>query len=298
MGVVHPRIAYSQNFLRSRSLVERLLARSSITADDVVLEIGPGRGIITAALAARCRHVLAVERDQRLAAALRQRFKGDPRVAIHARDFVCYPLPAGPYKVFANIPFFATAAIVAKLTSGISPPDDAYLVVQREAARRYLGAPRETLVSLLLKPWFDATIMHHFDRRDFAPVPGVEAVLLRLRRRGSPLLAPCEAQRYRDLVISCFTTWRPTLYEGLCPLCGAHRCEAIWRQLRLSRAATPTSLSSGQWLEIFRRLAGADAAPLWPRVAGAEQRLREQQAGLRKINRTRARHVGTRGVPS
>jgi len=69
-------VRYSQNFLHDRRLVGRLLARSSIGPDDVVYEIGPGRGIITEALAARCRRVVAVEKDPLLAARLQRRFAG------------------------------------------------------------------------------------------------------------------------------------------------------------------------------------------------------------------------------
>ena len=61
MSSFHHRVAHSQNFLRSPRLVERLLDRSGIGADDLVIEIGPGRGVITERLAARCRQVLAVE---------------------------------------------------------------------------------------------------------------------------------------------------------------------------------------------------------------------------------------------
>lgn len=290
--IERPALHHAQNFLHSSALVRRLIARSSLTPDDAVLEIGPGRGIITHALAVRCRRVHAVERDARLAAALRLRFAANDHVTIHTGDFLRCSLPDGPYKVFANIPFFATAAIVSKLTSGISPPDDTYLVMQREAALRYLGVPTETLVALLLKPWFEPAIMHRFDRHDFAPAPSVETVLLRLRKRVPPLLAATDAQAYRDLVISCFTAWRPTLYDALRPLCGARRCDDLWRHLRLACAVTPSDLDFERWLALFHRFADTGDAALWLRMSGAEQRLRHQQAGVRKVHRTcvAARH--------
>src|SRR5215213_7675673 len=179
----HHRIAYAQNFLCSPELVERLLDRSGIGPDDLVIEIGPGRGVITERLAARCRQVLAVEQDPDLAEELRVQFAHAPNVALFAGDFLGFPLPLTTYKVFANIPFNITAAIFGKLTSGNSPPVDAYLTVQREAADRFLGIPRQTLVAVLLQPWFQPTVVHRFLPVDFAPRPGVEVVLLRLRRR-------------------------------------------------------------------------------------------------------------------
>jgi 16S rRNA A1518/A1519 N6-dimethyltransferase RsmA/KsgA/DIM1 with predicted DNA glycosylase/AP lyase activity len=82
------RIAYSQNFLRSPWLVDRLLERSSISAGELVVEVGPGRGVITERLAARCRQVLAVEKDPVMVERLRVRFADTPNVALFAADFL------------------------------------------------------------------------------------------------------------------------------------------------------------------------------------------------------------------
>ena len=186
-------LAYSQNFLRDPRLIDGLLERSSIGCHDLVYEIGPGTGIITERLVLRCRRVVAIERDDDLAARLRLRLRDCPRATIHSADFLRFPLPVGPYKVFASIPFNLTAAIITRLTESRAPLDS-YLVVQREAAWRFLGSPRATLPSALLHPWFDATICHQFKRRDFRPAPQVESVLLRLRKRGPPLLSRADGQ--------------------------------------------------------------------------------------------------------
>ena len=97
---LRPRKRLGQNFLRDPRLVEYLLDRSSITAGDCVLEIGPGRGIITAQLARRCRRVIAVEKDANLARSLRgapwTRFANSAAVTIYEGDFLCRPLPREP----------------------------------------------------------------------------------------------------------------------------------------------------------------------------------------------------------
>lgn len=105
-------VAYAQNFLHSPRLVDHLLDRSSIGPNDRVLEIGPGKGIITAALARRCREILAVEKDPDLALLLRARFALSPAVTIREDDFLGTRLPLPPYKVFANVPFNCTAEII------------------------------------------------------------------------------------------------------------------------------------------------------------------------------------------
>ncbi|HZU76777.1 MAG TPA: 23S ribosomal RNA methyltransferase Erm [Dehalococcoidia bacterium] len=280
-------VTYAQNFLRSRNLVDRLLDRSSIGPDDLVLEIGPGKGIITERLARRCRRVVAVEKDAALARRLHRRFAGVPNVAVHAADALTFPLPNGRYKVFASIPFNATAAIAGKLTTGSSPPADAYLVVQREAAARFLGAPRETLASLLLTPWFAPSIVHHFRRSDFAPAPAVDVVLLRLARRESPLVAPEEGHDFRDFAVYAFTAWQPTLRATLDRLFPHRRLRQIMAELGIAPHATPAAVRCEQWLALFAAFR-TDAGPRGRAlIRGAEQRWRKQQACVQKIHRTR-----------
>jgi 23S rRNA (adenine-N6)-dimethyltransferase len=287
MSAIHRRrIAFSQNFLRSPRLVDRLLDRSGIAADDLVIEIGPGRGIITARLATRCRQVLAVEKDPLLVEELRAQFARAANVALFAADFLDFPLPLTTYKVFANIPFNITAAIVGKLTSGTSPPSDAYLGMQREAAERFLGAPRETLAAVLLKPWFEPAVVHRFRPNDFAPPPGVAVVLLRLHLRETPLIAPCDAALYGDLVTYAFAAWQPTVREALAHALPKPKVAEITRLAGVCLDCPPSALPFPAWLSLtgaVRAVAGDNV----PAIRGARERLERQQAGLQKVHRTR-----------
>ena len=280
------RIAYSQNFLRSARLVDRLLDRSGIGADDLVIEIGPGRGVITERLAARSRQVLAVEQDPNLVEELRARFASAGNVALFAGDFRSFPLPLTAYKVFANIPFNITAAIVGKLTSGTSPPIDAYLTVQREAAERFLGVPRQTLVAVLLQPWFEPTVVHRFRPTDFAPRPGVEVVLLRLRRRSVPLVAPGDAAFFGDFTAYVFSAWQPTVREALMLVLPKPDVADIERSTGSSLDRPPSAVPFASWLRLVAAFR-ASAGPRIVAVQGARDRLQRQQAGLWKVHRTR-----------
>ncbi len=296
MSAVRDRhIRYSQNFLRSPRLVDRLLDRSGIAADDLVIEVGPGRGVITSRLAARCRQVLAVEKDPLLVEELRTRFADAGNVALFASDFLHFPLPLTTYKVFANIPFNITAAIVGKLTSGSSPPVDAYLGMQREAAERFLGAPRETLAAVLLKPWFEPTVVHRFRADDFIPSPAVDVVLLRLRRRKMPLIAPDDSELFGDLATYAFTAWQPTVAEALGRVLRKQKVADVARASGVSLDCPPSALPFADWIPLtaaFRAAAGEHVAL----VRGARGRLERQQAGLEKNHRTRApRNAGRAG---
>lgn len=281
-------LRYSQNFLRDPALVRHLLDASTLGPDDTVYEIGPGRGIITDALARRCGRVIAVEKDPALARALRRRFANAPHVTVIEGDVLETPLPNSAYTVFANVPFNVTAAVVTKLLAAPRPPEDSYLIVQREAAERFLGAPAETLYAALLKPWFEPSVLYRFARADFAPAPRVDVVMLRLRKRGPPLVPEEERRSYRDFVTHCFTSRHRTLRGTLSPLIGRERAHRLLAGLGLGADATPSAVRFEHWLALhacFALLAGPEARRA---VRGAEERLQRAQDGLTKSYRTRA----------
>src|SRR5436305_3777748 len=113
--MLRKRIALGQNFFTNPELVASLVQRSSLTADDVVVEIGPGEGIITKELAKVARKVIAIEMDSALAADLKERMKEEPRVEIHAGDFLRFEVAEPVYKIFSNIPFNRTADILKRI---------------------------------------------------------------------------------------------------------------------------------------------------------------------------------------
>lgn len=246
-------------------------------------EIGPGTGLITEQLAHHCREVIAIEQDRMLAAKLQCRYASQAHVAIHAGDFLEFPLPERPYKVFANIPFNITHDIVTKLTSAVTPPHDAYLIMQQEAANKFCGIPREFLYAVLLKPWFETDILYRFRRSDFMPAPHVDVAMLRIRKRGPPLIASHERQLFRDFAVYGFVTRQPTLHHIL-----THRQRHQARDLfSIDFDAPPSALPFPQWLQLFRYFMQVGSAQARQIIRGSEQRLRERQARLHKIHRTR-----------
>ena len=283
----HTPVRYSQNFLRDPHLAARLIAASSICQDDLVYEIGPGAGILTDGLAQRARRVVAVELDAALAERLRQRYAANPRVEVHTGDFLEYALPQRPYKVFANIPFAYTREIVTRLTSAANPPEDAYLIMQREAAEAFCGVPREYLYAVLLKPWFELEITHRFRREDFLPAPSVEAVMLRIHKRGPPLIAAQERQLFRDFAVYGFVARHAALDRILRDLLSHRQRHQALSVCGIDPNATPSSVPFAQWLQLFHYVARVASPQARQALAGSERRLRAQQARLRKSHRTR-----------
>jgi 23S rRNA (adenine-N6)-dimethyltransferase len=281
-------ILYAQNFLRNPALVASLLDKCDIGVSDVVYEIGPGKGILTEQLALRCKQIITIEKDPDLAELLWRRFASWPHVTIHHGDFLEYLLPLHrPYKVVANIPFNITAAIVNKLTMAERPPEDAYLAMQREAAEALLGAPHESLRSLLLKPWFEVEVAHRFRRGDFVPAPRVDVVMLRLRKRGPPLVSSRDRRCFRDFAVYLFTAWRPTLCATLTSIFTRQQLQHLQQDLGFDLDVTPASFPFGQWLTLFEHFKAVRTDRALQLIAGSEDRLLRQQQRLQKIHRTR-----------
>lgn len=276
----------TQNFLRDPKLVDRLVRMAGIGPKEVVYDLGAGTGVITEALAQHGARVIAIERDPRLHSRLQQRFAGRANVDVRHADILRHPLPRSQYVIFANPPFDLTSAIVRKLTSAPVPPRDAYLVLQREAADRYLGEPRQTLAALLIAPWFAVRIIHRFARTDFVPAPAVDVVMVRLHKRGPPLVPSRDAQLYRDFLAASFGTRRRDIGASLTHVLGAPVSRRLLAAARIDHHALPSEIAAAAWLRLFHHFAELPAV-LTSRVSGAEVRLRRQQRRVRKIHRTR-----------
>lgn len=230
----------SQNFLTSGKTIAQLLALTDISSSDIVVEIGAGKGHITRALASRCAQVLTYEIDPALCAKLRNSLPQNVR--LYQRDFLCTPLPAKPYKVFANIPFNRTTDILHRLTQERHGLESAWLIMEKGAAMRFSGVGQETLSSLTLKPWWNVRIVRHLRREDFHPAPSVDCVLLELRRRAVPDLSMKESAQWQRFV-------RHGLEKGLRGLVTPRQISAAVRETGIPVSAM---LRYVQWLCLFR----------------------------------------------
>ena len=177
-------ISKSQNFLTSRRLLERIVRKSTISRHDTVLEIGAGKGHLTEALCRKAGYVYSVEIDRKLYERAKERLQDFSNIKIVCGDFMKYRLPnKGDYKVFANIPYNLTTKIVKKLTEDAHPPSEMWLVMEKGAAKRFMGMLTETKYSLLLKHRWKLEIIYYFSREDFHPKPSVDSVLLHFIRK-------------------------------------------------------------------------------------------------------------------
>ena len=158
--------ARGQHLLRSDDVARELIRQADIGPDELVVEIGPGSGRLTAPLSEVARRVIAVEIDRRFARSLRARFGHATNVEIVQGDILRFPLPDTPFRAVGNLPFAATTPILRRLLDDpAAPMTGADLLVEANVARKRASPRPANLVSLGWQPWWSSASFGSFPPR-------------------------------------------------------------------------------------------------------------------------------------
>lgn len=262
----------SQVYFKEPESITSLLKRSSIRSSDLVLEIGPGTGIITDQLIYKARKVIAVEKDPVLFEQLKERYDKDPRINLYCDDILNFKLPQEEnYKVFSNIPFAIEGTLVRRLLRAKNPPIDAYLVMRREVVERMAGVPKEGQFSILHKPWFNLEIFHRFRRDDFKPKPKVESVMLRIRKKDKPLVKREDIKLYELLIKQGFGGGR-RIKQNLTLAFTLGQLKNLAKEHGFKINDKPSDLILEQWIAIFKFLRYSLPESQWRRFVAKVRR--------------------------
>jgi 16S rRNA (adenine1518-N6/adenine1519-N6)-dimethyltransferase len=214
---VVPKKAYGQHFLADENILRVIERLAVLQADDVVLEVGPGLGVLTRFLADRVAHVHAVELDRSLEPRLREELGGRRNVELVFGDALQLDLAAldpSPDKLVANLPYNVATPIVVESLDGLPSLGHWCVMVQREVADRFFAEPRTKAygaVSVLLQLATEKTGFHPVSRTVFRPPPNVDSALVAFRRRELPAGYP----QLKRLVEAAFAHRRKTLPNSL-----------------------------------------------------------------------------------
>ena len=231
---------YSQHFLSGPRLVAELIGHSNIRKNDTVYDLGAGSGVIASVLANKCKKVIAVENEPEALGKLRTNLGNILNVDIIDQDILTLKVPEGRYKIFSNIPFSESAAIVRKFTEADNPPIAMYLIAQKQFARKLVPSDQHFTAQLgaQLGPLFTARIRKPLRKTDFTPPPNVDTVLLEIKLREEPLLAKEKMEKYRDFVGTCFAEQKVF-------------AKTPRERAGISAEKIPSQLSIEQWIKLF-----------------------------------------------
>ena len=253
---VLPKKSLGQHFLVDENILGVIGRLAELEAGDVVLEVGPGLGVLTRYLAAHVAHVHAVEIDRSLESHLSE--LGD-NVTVHFGDAVQLDLAAlapDATKLVANLPYNVATPLLVESLDGLPSVERWCVMVQREVADRLFAAPSTKAygsVSVLLQLVCERTGFHPVSRTVFRPPPNVDSALVAFRRTG----LPDDYRRIKTVVAAAFAHRRKTLPNSLALAGVASRdvaAEAL-TAIGLGESVRAESLTPAQFVELTRALA-------------------------------------------
>lgn len=252
---MHPKKSLGQNFLIDPNYRRKIIETVAPSLNDEIVEIGPGRGVLTAELVGRCRHLWVVEKDLSLAGALRTTYADEPKITILTGDFLELDLPETwgepplQMEVVGNLPYNVASQILIRLLENRLYFSDLYLMFQREMAERFVAQPKTKdygLLTLWAQIYTDCKIAFHLPPTAFRPRPKVESSFVHFKMKENPLISDDEALPFWNLMRTLFQQRRKTILSVL----KAGKIDAY--EVKIPRNARAEELTVGELINLAR----------------------------------------------
>lgn len=252
-----PKRSLGQNFLVNPWTRERIIEACALEKGDCVLEIGPGKGVLTRPLAARVKKVFAIEKDNYLAPQLEKEFTGT-NVTIEHADILKYPfeqLPA-PMKVVGNLPYNIATPIIEKVLAYRHKFPAFYLTVQLEYGNRIVARPHSKeygSLSCFVQYYAQAKKLFKIPPSAFRPAPKVDSCFLSLHMRPEPAHKARDEEFLFKLIRACFSQRRKILKNSLAVIYGKEEGEELLRNLNIDPMVRAEDLSLEDYVRLANR---------------------------------------------
>ncbi len=275
---IKPKKSLGQHFLRSKSALEKIIEASDITPDEIVLEIGPGEGVLTEKLLKVSGKVVAIEKDRGLIPNLKIRFKKEieeGKLDLIEQDILDFDLSVlnfyeKPYSVVANIPYYITGQILRKFLEADKKPISMTLLVQKEVADRIVAKnSKESLLSISVKAFGEPKYIATVKKGSFSPPPKVDSAIISVKgiSRGrfvSENITGVQSiekneqleKRFFEVVKAGFAHKRKFLINNLGSglKISKSEIETVFKKNNLSPKIRPEDLSIDDWFKLTKNL--------------------------------------------
>ncbi len=263
-----------QHFLVDEEVLGLIVSAAELTPSDVVMEIGPGLGVLTRELAGQAGRVVAIELDNKLADMVKQALasfnnitiinedvlKIDPAALLqeHFPPEVSSPLS---YKVVANLPYYITSPVLRHFLEASVKPQIIVVMVQREVAETIVAGPGQaSLLSISVQLYGQPEIMGYVPARCFYPAPEVDSAILRIALYPQPAVEIADKESFFALVRAGFSASRKQLANSLAQGLGVSKTEVL--SLLSGASIVPQrraeTLTLEEWAHLWRVFIGAD----------------------------------------
>lgn len=266
---LRPKKSWGQNFLIEKRHLTHIVTAANLSAQDTVLEIGPGLGALSVLLAQQAQNVVGVDIDCQMIQVLKAEMtpwpnfkpvqldilKIDPATLLQQQ--ISTFIPGDPYLVVANLPYYITSAIIRHLLEAAHPPRRLIITLQKEVAERIV-APPGNLSVLAISVQFYGTPSFNLmiPASAFYPPPKVDSAVLRIDVYDQPAVTVDEPKRYFQVVKAGFSQKRKQLKNSLAA--GLHhpqaKVAALMQQVGLEPSRRAQTLSLEEWAVLTKVL--------------------------------------------
>ncbi len=250
-----------QNFLIDTEIAKKIVQSANITRDDIIIEVGPGTGAITALLAAQAKEVYAIELDRSLAQKLEEKYTSVDNIHIIQADIlkaqISEILPSRSYKVVANVPYYITSKITRLFLESNLPPTEMVLLVQKEVAQRITAQPGAmSILSASVQYYAEPSYLFTVPAESFDPVPRVESAVIRIVTKNETGHSKEEQRLFFRAVKTGFSAKRKTLCNNLANGFYTDKPEilTIFDTIGLAHNIRAQELSLEQWYALVAAL--------------------------------------------
>ena len=209
---------WGQHFFWNKGLAEKIVNLIEIKKEDFVIEIGPGKGILTEFILKRTKNLIAIEIDQKLIFELRKKF---PELKIIEGDFLKIELDQilnKKFKIVSNLPYKISSPTLLKIFKYRETFEEAVIVIQKELAERIISkenSKKYSPLSILMQIFFDIKIAFHLSPGSFNPPPQVDSSALVIKKRAVPLIDVKEPENFKSFLDRLFNQRRKKLRNNL-----------------------------------------------------------------------------------
>lgn len=245
-----------QNWLRDPFVLERMIAAAQLRPTDLVIEIGPGLGVITKALAKQAGQVIAYEVDPNLVRSLKEDLHWAQNVQIVEKNILAkdFQLPQQSYKVVASLPYYITSPILEILLKAHPIASLVVLMVQREVAEKIVSSsPDGSYLSNFVRLFGDPEIIQIVHPDSFYPKPQVDSAILLIKTFPEPLVSRSEVDQMIALLHAGFTEPRKQLHNSLTAglKMDTPRVKMLLQLANIDSERRAETLALNEWLKLY-----------------------------------------------
>lgn len=252
-----------QNFLNSKAVVRDIISAAHLNNTDVVLEIGPGKGVLTEELLKNSQHVIAIEKDDRMIPYLEEKFPNEiaeKKLILIKGDIVelieknTLEIPS-EYKLIANIPYYITGFLLRAFLERENKPNRIVFMVQKEVADRIVARDKkESILSIAVKTYGVPKLIKKVPARYFTPAPKVDSAILSIENiSGNNFTSINEEHFFFEVLKSGFAHKRKQLLKNLKETHGENAVN-VFAKLKIPLTIRAEDISFTTWKELSQEL--------------------------------------------